>query len=332
MKVLLTGVTGFLGQYVAKRLLSEGHTVIGVSRHRKEIDIINDIEFHNLDLIDIRQLLKCSKGVDCIIHTAALSTVWGKEEDFMLNNVIATKNIIQACKHNKIPRCIHISSPSVYTNSKDSFCIKEEDCPSVNDFTYYIKTKLLAEQEIIKSTFSSDTKFIILRPRGIFGIGDTSIIPRLINVNKKIGIPYINKGKSIIDITHVTNVVEAVMLSLKYDLGDNKYEIFNITNDQSVNVDYLLNLLFGLIDEKPRYIHVNFKFMYTVAYILESVHKLLNIYKEPILTRYTVCTIGNSQTLDITKAKNKLHYKPIITLEKGIEEYAKWYKQFNRNS
>lgn len=331
MKILLTGATGFLGRYVAKRLVKSGHEVIGVSRHKKDLIELEKVNFIELDLLDLNKLESVSKEVDCIIHTAALSTVWGKESDFVLNNVSATKNIIEVCKKNNIPKCIYISSPSIYTSAMDKLNIKEEESPKNNEFTYYIKTKLMAEQEIMNNAKESQTQFIILRPRGIFGIGDTSIIPRLIKVNSKIGIPYINEGKSIIDITHVENVVEAIMLSLDYDVGSLGYDIFNITNDQSVSLDYLLDLLFKKIDVKPKYININFNVIYSIAGFIENIYRFFNIYKEPILTRYTVCTIGNSQTLNIDKAKNKLHYKPIISIEKGIEEYAKWYKKYGKD-
>ena len=331
MKILLTGATGFLGRYVAKRLVKIGHEVIGVSRHKKDLIELEEVNFIEFDLLDLNKLESVCKEVDCIIHTAALSTVWGKESDFVLNNVIATKNIIEVCKKNNIPKCIYISSPSVYTSAIDKFNIKEEESPKNNEFTYYIKTKLMAEQEIMNKAKESQTQFIILRPRGIFGIGDTSIIPRLIKVNSKIGIPYINEGKSIIDITHVENVVEAIMLSLYYDVGSLGYDIFNITNDQSVSLGYLLDLLFKQIDVKPKYINIDFNSIYSIASFIEKIYKFFKIYKEPILTRYTVCTIGNSQTLNIDKAKNKLHYKPIISIEKGIEEYAKWYKKYGKD-
>lgn len=334
MKILVTGVTGFLGQYVARRLISKGHFVIGVSRHKKELDFIDQIKYLSVDLTNKQKVIDVSKGVDVIIHTAALSTVWGKREDFILNNVVATDNIIRACKKNNIKKCVYISSPSIYTRAEDRLNISEDEAPRINNFTYYIETKLLAEEHIKQYANFMNTKFVILRPRGIFGIGDTSIIPRVIALNKKIGIPMIDGGKSIIDVTHVENVVESIILGINFEgFYKNNYEIFNITNDQSMSIYELFNLLFTSIGEDPKYINIKFKTIYSLAGVIEDFYKTFHIYSEPVLTRYTVCTIGNTQTLNIDKAKEMLKYKPIITIKEGIEQYARWwYKEQNKIS
>ena len=67
--------------------------------------------------------------------------------------------------------------------------------------------------------------------------------------------------------------------------------------------------------------------MYFISIILEGVYKIFKIKKEPLLTKYKACTILFSQTLDIKNAKVKLGYKPIVSIEEGIEEYAKWRKE-----
>ena len=77
---------------------------------------------------------------------------------------------------------------------------------------YYIKSKILAE-DIIKEYHEKGLYTVVIRPRGLFGIGDTSLIHRVLRANSKIGIPLLNSGKNFVDITHVKNVAHACFLA-----------------------------------------------------------------------------------------------------------------------
>ena len=123
---------------------------------------------------------------------------------------------------------------------------------------------------------------VILRPRGLIGIGDPSLIPRLLNANSKIGIPIFNEGKNLVDITCVENVAYACVLALNAE--NIKGEVFNITNgEQAKFKDILENFLYA-IDEKPKYLKLPFGLLYGVACITEKIFKTFNIEKEPTLT------------------------------------------------
>jgi dTDP-4-dehydrorhamnose 3,5-epimerase len=61
--------------------------------------------------------------------------------------------------------------------------------------------------------------------------------------------------------------------------------------------------------------------MYGVSSIIEFIYKLFHIYKEPMITKYNICTLGYSQTLNIEKAKKDLKYNPKISLSEGIKKY-----------
>ena len=77
----------------------------------------------------------------------------------------------------------------------------------------------------------------------------------------------------------------------------------------------------------PKFRKLPFKFLYMIASILEIFYKIFQINKEPIITRYTLCTLAFSQTLDIDNAIKKLNYKPKLTLEEGIKKYGNWWKE-----
>ena len=323
-KVLVTGATGFLGKYLIEELLNNDYEV--VAQGRKE-NVLSDIkEKYNA------QILKCSLDeiknvelkVDYVIHAAALSTVWGKWEDFYNSNVVGTENVIDFCKKNNVKRLVYVSSPSIYSAKCDRLNIKEEDFDKNNKLNYYIKSKILAEN-LINSIEDDKLEKVIIRPRGLFGIGDTSIIPRLIKANRKIGIPLFNDGKNIVDITCVENVALALRLAIesKNAVGNT----YNITNGEPREFKNILEELFEQINEPPKYLKISLNLMYGVSSIIEFIYKLFHIYKEPMITKYNICTLGYSQTLNIKKAKKDLNYIPKMTLSEGIKKYAEDYKR-----
>lgn len=323
-KVLVTGVYGFLGKYIIKELLDNGYRVVCFGRKKQELDKLKqeNVEIYVGDFCVEEDILNASKDVDYIIHAGALSTVWGNREDFINTNVKGTKNILYCCKKNNIKRLVYVSSPSVYSDKADRLNIDESDFDENNKLNYYIESKIIAENEIHKT---KEVPFVIIRPRGLFGIGDTSIIPRLIKANRKIGIPLFNDGKNIVDITCVENVALALRLAIESKNAVGK--TYNITNGEPREFKNILEELFQQINEQPKYLKISLNLMYGVSDIIEGIYKILHIYKEPMITKYTICTLGYSQTLNIEKAKKDLNYIPKMTLSEGILKYAEDYKR-----
>ena len=322
--VLVTGATGFLGKYLIEELLNNDYEV--VAQGRKE-NVLSDIkEKYNVKILkcSLDEIKNVKLKVDYVIHAAALSTVWGKWEDFYNSNVIGTENVIDFCKKNNVKRLVYVSSPSIYSAKYDRLNIKEDDFDKNNQLNFYIKSKILAEN-LINSIEDDKLEKVIIRPRGLFGIGDTSIIPRLINANRKIGIPLFNDGKNIVDITCVENVALALRLAIESENAVGR--TYNITNGEPREFKNILEELFEQINEPPKYLKINLNLMYGVSSIIEFIYKLFHIYKEPMITKYNICTLGYSQTLNIEKAKKDLNYIPKMTLSEGIKKYAENYKR-----
>ena len=326
MRVLTTGATGFLGKYLVEELKNNGYEVIAQGRNEKRLNELKETYGIETLCTDLNEIASKELNVDCVIHAAALSTVWGKWEDFYNSNVAGTQNVIDFCKKNNVKKLVHVSSPSIYTEKADKLNIHESDVDKNNKLSFYIRTKIMAE-ELVNEAYKEGLQTVIIRPRGLFGIGDTSIIPRLIKANRTIGIPLLNGGKNVVDITCVENVALALRLAIESDCDAGK--TYNITNGEPTEFKKILESLFTKIGEEPRYRKLPLGLLLFLASLLEGVYKFLRIYKEPSITRYTVMTLGYSQTLNIESAKKDLNYKPVMTLEEGIIKYAEDFKSNN---
>jgi nucleoside-diphosphate-sugar epimerase len=326
MNILVTGATGFLGKQLALKLRSQSHQVIGLGRDRfiGQQLVSEDIRFSPIDLRDKEAIIAACEGQDYIFHCGALSSPWGKYADFYDTNVLGTRNIIQGCQTHHVKRLIYVSTSSVYFDFVNRLNIPEH-AALPTPVNAYAKSKQLAEQEIDRA-YQNGVPVISIRPRGIFGIGDTAILPRLIRANTRTGIPLIYDGKASIDITYIDNVIDALLLCQSAPdslLG----RTFNITNGESICVIDLLERLFSRLDYPCRLRPISYPIANWTASVMESISNLLLGGKEPILTRYTVGLLAFSQTLDITAAVGELGYQPHVSIESGLDTFAQWWKE-----
>ena len=162
--VLISGSRGFIGSYLAQRLLDEDYKVYGLSR--KDNQKLKSTNYHwvNADLLTDK--LNLPKNIDYCIHSAALSPALGLTTyDFVSNNIIATHNLLNALKKTNCKKIIFLSGVSVYGNVKE--IIINEKTPICNPDSYGL-SKLLAEYTL------KDQKAIpvcILRLPGVLGKG-----------------------------------------------------------------------------------------------------------------------------------------------------------------
>ena len=322
--VLVTGATGFLGKYVIEELVEHGYRVRAFGRNSKVGRSLENssVSFFQGDLTTADDVLEACKGMNLVVHAGALSTVWGPWEDFYQANVLGTKYVLEACRQTGIQRLVYISSPSIYAAPKDQLAIKESDAPEENNLNNYIRSKL-ASEKLFKDY--PDVPIIILRPRGLFGIGDTSILPRVINLSQKIGIPLIGDGRQLMDMTCVENVALAIRLAI--EAPEAKGEVYNITNGEPRAFRDLLEESLTGLDYPIKYRKIPAFLLSVIATSLEFLYKTLNLKGEPALTRYTYYLLRYSQTLDISKAEKELGYHPKISISEGIEQYVKDYRK-----
>lgn len=323
-KVLVTGATGFLGKYVVEELVEHGYQVRAFGRNSKVGRSLENtsVSFFQGDLTNADDVTEACKEMNLVVHAGALSTVWGPWEDFYRANVLGTKYVLEACRQAGIQRLVYVSSPSIYAAPKDQLGIKESDAPEENNLNNYIRSKL-ASEKLFKDY--PDVPSIILRPRGLFGIGDTSILPRVINLSQKIGIPLIGDGRQLMDMTCVENVALAIRLAL--EVPEAKGEVYNITNGEPRAFRDLLEESLTGLGYPIKYRKIPASLLSGIASGLEFLYKSLNLKGEPPLTRYTYYLLRYSQTLDISKAMRELGYRPKISISEGIEQYVQDYRK-----
>lgn len=322
MKILITGGSGMLGSAIL-RMFHQQHELHFTARNP---DIAGQLaaDFHAsphlVDLRDQKAVTKVCQGMEAIIHCAALSSPWGKREDFYQDNVVATANLVNAAKTHSIGRFIHISSTSVYFDHQDRWNIRETDNLASRWCNDYAHTKYLSELEAM----NAPGKTVILRPRGIFGPNDRAIIPRVLKAikNNKLLLP--SERNPVVDLTYVDNVAHAAMLAcLKAEQLDDG-EIFNISNDKPMPVEMVLQELCKGLGLNVTILNLPYGLISPLLRLNEQIRLRLPGQPEPRLTSYSAGLFHYHQTLDISKAKRLLNYQPAFSIQEGIQQYANW--------
>jgi len=327
-KALVTGATGFLGGHMTRRLLSEGWQVTATGRNEQAGRQLSaaGAQFLPIDLRNREQVVEACREQEYVFHCAALSSPWGSYRDFFASNVEATRHVADGCMQHGVQRLVHISTPSIYFDYRTRYGIRESDPLPRKPANHYAATKLLAEQLLLKAWEQQGLPVVMLRPRAIFGPMDQTLFPRLMEANRKSGVPLLNGGQAEIDLTYVDNVLDAMLLGASapaHVLG----QAYNISNGQAMPFDSLLTRLFEQLGLPLRTRTIPLKAAYTVAGLLEAAYRLLPLSGEPLLTRYTVGSIAVPHTLDIQKAWEELGYVPAVTVDEGLRRFADWWRQ-----
>ncbi len=322
MKLLITGGTGMLGSAIL-RLYHQQHDLHFLGRNlniAEELVKTYCVTPHICDLADKEQLKKACEGVDAIIHCAALSSPWGTYQEFYQANVAGTQNLLDIASQMNVQVFVHISTTSVYFDEQDRWLIKESDPVAGIFCNDYAKTKYQAEQLVLSSSVNS----IILRPRGVFGPNDRAIMPRLLKAVRGKTLLLPSGRNPVLDMTYVDNVADAALLACKHAKEIESGTIINISNDQPMPIEQILETLFTLNRMNIRIKRLPYSILLPILTLNERLRRKLPGKPEPKITRYSAGLFHFHQTLDITRAKALLGYQPKVSIAEGIQRYVSW--------
>ncbi|KTR52812.1 NAD-dependent epimerase/dehydratase family protein [Curtobacterium oceanosedimentum] len=314
-RALVTGASGFVGGHVVRHLREHGYHVTASGRRGGALPA-GDVHVGDLD-----DLARSDVPADVVVHCAALSSPWGPWSAFEHANVTGTARVLEYARRVGARRLVHVSSPGIYAAPRDRLDIREDQVDPSRPMNHYIRSKLHAEALLRAASGDPDgPEIVVLRPRGIVGAGDTGLVPRLLRVHDRVGVPLLRGGRGLVDLTAVENVAHAVRLAA--EVPEAAGLAFNITNgDPRPFVELLDQLLTGL-GVRPRYLRLPAGPVSALAAVLEAVCTVLPGRPEPPITRYTVSTIAHSQTLDLTRARRVLGYEPVVGLDAALASYA----------
>lgn len=309
-RVLLTGATGGLGQALVPALLDAGYRVRATGRNVALGAQLRQrgADFQSADLRDAETVTALLKGIDVVIHAAALSSPWGALAAFEAINVTATARLLTAARAVDCDSFIHISTPSLYAEPRDRLGLTEF-CPfAAQPANDYVRTKQRAETLVLAAN-APGFATVALRPRALVGPADRTLLPRLERVARRGVFPIFRGGRALIDLTDVRDAADAIIAADR-----NRSAIagraFNISGGAPLPVHGLLDVAFDALDLAPKRIDLPYGGAAVAARLLERFCARLPGRPEPPVTAYTLATLAFSQTFDLTAARRDLGWTP----------------------
>ena len=296
MHFAVTGGAGFVGSYLVKLLVKEGHkiTVIdNLHKGKKEnlASVINKIKFQKIDVRDYQSLEKILKNIDGVFHQAALTLVqdsFSRPEEYFDVNVHGTENIFKLANENKF-KVVYASSSSVYGHKLETPITEDAERNPINP---YGKTKL--EDEYLVEKYSKlNTEIIGLRYFNIFGKGQTieyaGVITKFLDrINEGKSPIIFGDGSQIRDFIHVNDVAKANLMAMN---SKSSNLIVNIGTGNAISILELANMIINTSGLKI----------------------------DPIFTEALEGDIEKSFA-DISQAKKHFGWKPKIKLQDWLKE------------
>ena len=319
MKALVTGATGFLGQYIVEQLVARGNRVRALCRRpTPELEKLG-VESAQGDLRDRQSVVLACKGMDAVFHVAGGAGIWGPWEYYYSINVRGTQHVIEGCREHRVARLVFTSSPSVTFDGSDQCGINESAPYPSGWLCHYPHTKALAEQAVLAA---NDAKLATcaLRPHLIWGPRDRHLIPRLIARARAGQLRRVGDGTNLIDMIYVENAALAHLLAAEALSPGSSVagRAYFISQGEPVNCWQWIDELLALHGLSPVSKSISVRTAWRIGSAMETVYRLLRLPGEPRMTRFLAAQLGRSHYFDISRARQDFGYRAEISTDEGM--------------
>lgn len=307
-KVLVTGGTGLIGRPLVEMLIEEGAKV-RIASLDDSSRANAEAEFMQLDLTKFENCMNACKDIDCVFHLAGIkgSPKMSKENpaSFFVPVILFNTNMMEAARKSNVQRFLYTSTVGVYAPAE---VFHEDDVwksfPSENDkFPGWAKRMGELQAEAYKIQYSWD-KIAIVRPANVYGPYDNfdpenaMVIPSLIKRAVYGENPFVvwGDGSPIRDFIHAKDVARGMLLALEKCPGPEKP--INLGSGTGYSIKELVEIIVNNLENKPK-----------------------------IEWDASKPSGDKKRLMDISRAKEMLDWEPKISLQEGIKETMKWYKE-----
>ena len=323
MKVLVTGANGFLGSWVTRALVDEGHEVYALVRPKSDLSELEGINCKYVygDVTDIVSLLEAFKGIDTVFHLAGVIAYKASDRPLMEKvNVQGTANVIEVCRECHVRRLVHLSSVvAIGSGLTPSDVLNESSEYNIHDLNLgYFETKHAAEELVKKAVAKDDIDAVILNPSTIYGPGDAKKGSRKMMLKVAQGkFKFYTSGG--VNVVAVQDVVNGILSAWKVGKNGERYIL--------AGENLLIKDLFRIIAEEagvpaPTH-HLPDKMLHMVGTLGDVMEKMG--LKGP-LSKENAYTATMYHWFDSSKAQKELNFHPRPARE-AIHNSVQWIKE-----
>ena len=313
--LLVTGIAGCVGGRVAALAQEQGMVVRGLQRsHDKAKRVAKNLGIEVLtgDISDPKAAADACRGVDFVVHSAALVTDRGSLEEFRRINVVGSTTMAEAARDAGVNTFVQISSVLVYGIQYPENVT--EAGPFYAGKSPYCLTKLESEQAVLKLHDPARMRVVAIRAGDVYGPESQPWVVRPLELMRTGEFKLLNGGRGICNHIFVDNLVDGIFLAIERDeAGD----AINLTDGQRTTwKEYYSRLarIGGLSD----------RFISLPAWLTKLTVSLLPGYQT---TREVIDFSTRRNAYSVRKATEVLGFRPRVSLDEGMERTRQWLQQ-----
>jgi nucleoside-diphosphate-sugar epimerase len=317
----VTGGSGFVGTALVRRLVSEGASVRALARSDSAAAKVAAAGATPVRgrLEDLSSLADELRVCEVMFHCAACTAEWGRPEVFEHVNVEGTQAVLEACRRAGVRRCVHVSTEAALWVGQPLVNV-DEDAPLRPDSkVFYCATKARAEQVVMDANGKDGLETVIVRPRLIWGRGDMTFLPALMAAIRTGRFRWVGGGGHLTATTHVDNAVEGL---IRAAASERCGRVWFVTDGDPIPFRQFVTDLVAtqgvIVPDKS----IPASLAHAAAAAMETTWRVLHLSGTPPLTRMAVWLSALEVTIDISRARNELHYRPVTGRAEGLAKLS----------
>lgn len=314
----VTGGSGFIGGRLVRRLAGEGWRVRALARSERSAARVESLGAEAVagDLDDVAAMTAGADGCDVAFHLAAHLGQWGDREQFERDNVTGTENALAACARAGVGRFVHCGTEAALLAGEPLVDVDETAPLRPDSKALYPATKARAERAVREAS-RPGFETVVLRPRFVWGAGDTSLLPGILELVEAGRFMWIGGGGHRTSTTHVDNVVEGLLLAARRGRAG---EAYFVTDGEPVVFREFLSELISSQGVDPPTRSLPAPLARAGAALSELAWRALPLKGDPPLTRLGYWLSAQECTIDSSKARGELGYRPVKSIDEGLIE------------
>ncbi len=317
-RIFITGATGFLGGYLAPRLIAEGARVMALARSEAKAAKLKEqgVEITLGDLLDLDSLRRGMRDCQIVIHMAA--ALDGSYEEMYPATVTGTQNVMIAAADAGVRRVVHVSSIAVYGLLARS--LYAEDTALARAEYPYVTTKQLAEEKVQQIGVDRRLEWAIIRPGMIYGPRAGLWTKGLFQLASLRPTPFIGNGSGNAAPIYVDDVVEMLVRAATSDRAVN--QIFNCVMDPSPTWREFIGAYQRLMHHS-RWLSIPITPVYAAAAVIMLLAPRKTVLRDlPDGLNW----LTHKKRYPMDKSRLLLGWEPQVSLDEGIARCGQWLR------
>ncbi len=322
MKVIVTGANGFLGSWLTKALVQDGHEVFALVRPKSDVSELagTGCKYVYGDVTDAVSLLEAFKDMDAVFHLAGV-IAYKKSQRALMDrvNVEGTRNVVEVCRERHIKRLVYLSSVVAVGAGFSAEEVLNENSPyNIAQLNLgYFETKHEAEMIVKKACDRNEIDAVILNPSTIYGGGDAKKGSRKMQLKVAQGkLKFFTSGG--VNVVAVEDVVAGIISAWKKGRKGERY----ILSGENILIKDLFRMIAEEAGANPPTRQLPNALLHAVGALGDNME---NIGLKGPLSRENAYTATMYHWFDSSKAQKELDFKPRPARE-AIRNSVQWMK------